>query len=227
MSNALITKYFEENGELKKFEIFRDDEPTNCRTDWDNGDVLCVWWNRYCLGDNEGKGTPHETLSELVTDLIDREIDTDELTENEMMVMLQTKATDKIVILPVFIYEHSGLAISCSHSYPFNDRWDSGMAGFIYTTRETVKVTGTPWEQVREMMIEDVETYNMYLQGDVYGYSVEDGEDSCWGFYSDKWGNDLFEELASEAVLKDVKFYEESEVEVKVTVTETRKLKTA
>ena len=71
------------------------------------------------------------------------------------------------------------------------------------------------------MLIADVKIYDMYLKGQVYGYDTED--DSCWGFYSEKWGEKLFNELACEAGLGDTHFYNEDEVEV--IVTETRRLK--
>ena len=29
-----------------------------------------------------------------------------------------------------------------------------------------------------------IETFNAYLNGEVYGYVVDDYEDSCWGYYS-------------------------------------------
>lgn len=37
----------------------------------------------------------------------------------------------------------------------------------------------------------EVETYDQYLTGDVYGYVIEDKEgeelDSCWGFYGEEY----------------------------------------
>ena len=57
MSDALITKFYKDaDGDLRKFEIFRDDEPWNPRT-MDDGNVghLHLRWNGYSLGDNQGK----------------------------------------------------------------------------------------------------------------------------------------------------------------------------
>lgn len=137
----------------------------------------------------------------------------------EAMEML--KESD-VVILPVFVFEHSGTSISVSE---FGDRWDSGQAGWIYATKENVKETLINWgakykdkngnlvdvteENWREAAIEnlkeEIELYNMYLQDEVYGIIIEeydtdnDGweeKDSCWGYFSDKWGDELVKDVA-------------------------------
>ena len=44
-------------------------------------------------------------------------------------------------------------------------------------------------DKVTKALIQEIETYDQYLEGDIWGYIVfdEDGEeiDSCWGFYGD------------------------------------------
>jgi hypothetical protein len=40
-----------------------------------------------------------------------------------------------VVVLPLYLYDHSGLTISTS---PFSCRWDSGQVGYIHTTFEQV-----------------------------------------------------------------------------------------
>ena len=43
-------------------------------------------------------------------------------------------------------------------------------------------------EKVREWLEGEIETFDQYIRGDVYGFIVEeDGEeiDSCWGFYGE------------------------------------------
>ncbi|HQL49052.1 MAG TPA: hypothetical protein PLC09_10310, partial [Holophaga sp.] len=71
--------------------------------------------------------------------------------------------------------------------------WDSGQVGFIFATREKVlRAWGAKRmnERIRGLALKalrsEVEEYDAYLTGDVYGYTVEDqdGEelDSCWGF---------------------------------------------
>lgn len=51
----------------------------------------------------------------------------------------------------------------------------------------------------------EVEVYDQYLTGEVYGviteeYNAEDDDweekDSCWGYFSDKWGDELVKNIA-------------------------------
>lgn len=144
--------------------------------------------------------------------------------------MSKLKETD-LIMFPLYLLDHSGLSISMSS---FCDKWDSGQVGWIYTTKneimncggkfksdngEYIDVTEENWKEAAQIWLEgEVELYDQYLQGDCYGYVIdelnEDGEwdehvDSCWGFFSDKWGDDLIEEIAKEAVSYEL--YEEME----------------
>lgn len=95
-----------------------------------------------------------------------------------------------LVSLPLWLYDHSGITISCGdREYPYNDRWDSGLVGWIVYARQ--KDDGEDWrERAFDRMRAEVEEYDQYLQGEVYGFTLyENGEeiDSCWGYY----GGDL------------------------------------
>lgn len=89
------------------------------------------------------------------------------------------------VVIPVWRYTHSGMTIAAGPTNPFHCQWDSGLMGLIYDTPESRETIGTPEERIEEALLAEVETYDQYLRGDVYGYIVDpDGEaDSCWGFY--------------------------------------------
>lgn len=121
---------------------------------------------------------------------------------------LQKISNDNLVILPLYLYDHSGLSMSCAD---FGDPWDSGQVGIIWTTIDRVKAarlgkqTKKEWIRLAEQdMRAEVKMYNMYLQGEAYGYieerKSEDGQweecDSCWGFYTDTF--DPLCELADE-----------------------------
>lgn len=41
-----------------------------------------------------------------------------------------------VIWLPVYLYDHSGLALSDT---PFGDRWDSGQLGYIYESRSAIR----------------------------------------------------------------------------------------
>lgn len=93
------------------------------------------------------------------------------------------------VVLPVYMYDHSGITISTN---AFNCRWDSGQVGWIYATREAIRenfgvqrVTKKQREQTEKQLIAEIKTLDDYLTGNVYGYVYEeDGEqvESCWGY---------------------------------------------
>ena len=93
-------------------------------------------------------------------------------------------AVDGYTRLALYAYIHSGVALSLGREYPFNCQWDSCQVGFIYVSTDPGEFGDTTPEQVAKGY---VETWNQYLSGDVWGYTVEDaaGEhvDSCWGFY--------------------------------------------
>lgn len=97
-----------------------------------------------------------------------------------------------VVILPLYLYVHSGLRIKTTF---FNSRWDSGRVGFIFTTEEKIKnhfqtdrINKEIKRKVKKILKSEVDIYNRYLAGEVYGYITDfiptgNIVDSCWGFY--------------------------------------------
>ena len=98
-------------------------------------------------------------------------------------------------ILPLYLYDHSGITMSTSS---FNDRWDSGQVGWIFVSKDKVKQESLDETKIEEYLKGEVETYDQYIRGDVYGYKVykietcdkgcehEEELDSCWGFYGEE-----------------------------------------
>lgn len=110
---------------------------------------------------------------------------------------------------PLYMYAHSGVALSLGHEYPFNDRWDSGQVGFvrIHKTR-----AGLPTEERARASAESyIEAWNQFLSGDVWGYVIEDEEgehvDSCWGFYGEQYARE-----EGEAALVNARDYRAEQV---------------
>jgi len=69
---------------------------------------------------------------------------------------------------------------------PFPDRrWDVSLLGAVFVAKSEWKTRAKAEEAARGF----VSSWNDYLSGNVYGFTVEtmDGEylDSCWGFYGD------------------------------------------
>ena len=105
-----------------------------------------------------------------------------------------TKELGGLVVLPVYKFEHSG---SRYQTTPFSCPWDSGRVGVIFCTLESAAMCGiepTNTEALREILVAEVETFDLWQSGNVWGFqsfeSEEDEEkqesdDSCWGFYGD------------------------------------------
>lgn len=130
-----------------------------------------------------------------------------------------------VVILPLFLLDHSLLSISTTD---FGDPWDSGLVGWIYAPREKfVRETGfTPEElfeggKAEEILKAEVEVYDCYLRGEVYGYLLEKREkcpccgqvkketiDSNWGFYGDNFKDngmiECIKEVAPEEIYREL-----------------------
>ena len=104
--------------------------------------------------------------------------------------------------MPLTVYEHGGITMSCGPRVgQFADRWDSSAVGWIVVSKETIEAETGPkdedWRQrAARFMKAEVETYDRYLTGDTYGFTLyraevpAEGEDpaweeveSCWGLY--------------------------------------------
>jgi hypothetical protein len=74
-------------------------------------------------------------------------------------------------ILPVYMYDHSGITVSAG---PFSCPWDSGQVGFIYVTRETCENDGENFDDAERILKDEIETLNQYLTGDVWHYCISE-----------------------------------------------------
>jgi hypothetical protein len=161
-----------QNNDIERFEvgeltvrIVQDCHPESPR-EWDNlGEMYC-WHRRYRLGDKHQFSTP------------------DEFQESD-------EYKNAAVILPLFLYDHSGISISCAS---FSCPWDSGQVGYIVISKDKIRseygcrrISKARIAKVTEYLKSEVNCYDEYLTGQVYGYIVEDSDgndlDSCWGFY--------------------------------------------
>ena len=122
-----------------------DSETGNSR-EWDNLGTMACWHGRYNLGDEQPSEAPSEYLADL---------------------------PDGTIILPLYLYDHSGITMSTS---AFSCPWDSGQVGIIYVTPETLAremLTDRDENEVRTMLIHEVNTYDLYLRGEVFYYTVD------------------------------------------------------
>lgn len=156
---------------MNKLVLKHDNHADSPRT-WCNLGTMICFHKRYDLGDSHSYSSDdYSSWEQMEKDLIKKE--------------------DTAVILPLYLYDHSGVTISTS---PFSNRWDSGQVGFILVSKETAlaefggKIVTAKLKQKLEKILEgEVETYAQFLEGDVYGFCIEDEDgnhiDSCYGFY--------------------------------------------
>jgi hypothetical protein len=156
--------------------IEHDEDPLNPREEYDNmGTMLCMH-KRYSLGDE------HDYRHE----------DYDGWEALEAAI---TKEEDTAIILPLFLYDHSGITISTK---PFSCRWDSSNIGFIFVSKDKVRseygvkrLSNRVLELAENVLHQEVKTYDQYLTGDVWGYIIKDENDeeieSCWGFHGEDY----------------------------------------
>lgn len=110
----------------------------------------------------------------------------------------------KYVALNLYLYDHSGQTISSS---PFFCPWDSGWFGIVAVSVENIKkefgwkvLTHARRRKIEGYLQGDIDTYDNYLRGEVYGYRIipaddkDKGLESCWGYY----GNSGLEQLKDE-----------------------------
>jgi hypothetical protein len=171
-------------------EIIQDTDAVSPRED-DNLGVMCCYHNRYDLGDKDA--TPRLDWRDYSS--------WDEL--RDALYKAVAARGDKIVVcLPLYLYDHSGITM---RTHPFGCSWDSGQVGYIYTTRKRLQAAGFDWQcitkgrrlQIGSILNGEVEEYDKYLTGDVWGYKITDDAgtvvDSCWGFigheYCEQEGN--------------------------------------
>lgn len=139
---------------------------------WDNLSQMICFHSRYNVGD-------------------DHSYNHNDYNGWEEMEKAIIKEEDPAVILPMYMYEHSGIAISTT---PFSCRWDSGQIGFILISKARARkdlnvkrITKGIVERLTNCLLGELKVYGQYIEGEVYSFTIldKDGEveDSCSGFY--------------------------------------------
>ena len=170
---------WENKGERLK--IYCDPEPQDHR-DFDNLGIMLCAHGRYTLGDEQFND--RESLDQRLHQL------------------------NPVIKLPLWLLDHSGLAMQTGSFASDAQQWDSGQVGWIVATKEDIlksykvkpkRLTKKMIKNAEQSLRNEVADYDNYLQGNVYGYELfevtkcttagfEDEEhekevDSCWGFY--------------------------------------------
>ena len=193
-------------------EVIQDEYPNDPRN-WSNVCTMVCWHRHYKLGDDHNFESPDEFMQHLYLDVIGKHWCDEHESDDWHDIYEELQKTDLVLIKQINLYDHSGITVSTSSRYPYNDRWDSYCIGFIYVTKKTIfkecgGITEENWKDRADEYLEgEMQTYNQYLIGDVYEYALtkkviyqekcphcgevireyEDKEevDSCCGFYGD------------------------------------------
>ena len=198
-----------------RLDIHPDNDPQDPRMeDEPIGHMIC-WHNRYHLGDKHDYANPTQFLCDLAHTF--NCLPTYAFEEEANIPELMEALKPYIVILPLWLYDHSGLSMTCGTniSYPYTDCWDAGQVGYIYITKEEMQniqvanpqdfeACWTEW--ATEVLTGIVNVYSAYLENAVYGYTLFRKQDDRWeeeesvyGFYgSDLMDNGMLDYLPSD-----------------------------
>ena len=176
--------------------IYQDQDPLNPVTDYDMLGKFICWHRHYdlCSKGEAEKFRDADSFREFVE-------------------------AEHPIVLPLYLMDHSGISIS-TDSAPFrmcdSAGWDWGQVGYVYCSLEDVKkeysckvVTPTIRKKVIKLLNAEVEEFDNYLRGEVYGYVVEDAEgnhiDSCWGFSGWKYAEKEMKQQGRDAIDYEIK----------------------
>ena len=148
-----------------KSEITQEEFADNPRN-WDNITKMICFHGSYDLGDNH-------------------DINPDDFAGWDEMEEHICKEFDVVRIMPLYLYDHSGISISTSREYPFNCPWDSGQVGFVFITAETAmreygyknQLGMREHKHLTDLIDGEVNLYNQYLTGDVWSCVITDEDD--------------------------------------------------
>lgn len=215
-----IPRFGEDSLNVKNYTVRleQDTTPSCPREDFDNLGTMACGHSRYRLGDKQVDDVEtffiglvddqepgfEDSLNGFENWFWERNVYSAE-TEREFESRKEKRISQGLdkyyILLPLYLYEHSGITMSTG---PFSCPWDSGQVGWIYVSKECVrkeygwkKITKSREKQICRYLEGEVETYDQYLTGEVYGYIIEDeyGEelDSCWGYYGDHHNSGIYD----------------------------------
>jgi hypothetical protein len=183
--------------EYKGYNILTyQDENAESPRDWDNLGTMACFHRSYDLGDKTDLSTENFSGWSELEDYLRKELDAK-------------------IVLPLRLYDHSGITMYVGDTrdrienprYMQHEAWDSGQVGFIYATAKDIResllvknITTKILEKAEETLRSEVQTYDLYLRGEVYYFAVEDSDgddlDSCGGIY----GYDETVDMAKESI---------------------------
>lgn len=201
-----LTEYTSVEIANRTLTFYYDPDP-RCPREWDNFGTIAAFHRNYSLGDIQEL---RDVIDELDQSKWSDAKSDDFYYSDDLGKVVKEMEKQGFIILPVYMYDHSGITLSTS---PFSCQWDSGLLGIIYVSRKKVeevfgwkRITKDRRKEIEGYLENEIKTYDQYVTGEVFGFVIEeDGNevDSCWGFYNladmedhiSSEQQDLFEEL--------------------------------
>lgn len=214
--NDILVKISEDGKRAVVGYLSRDDDAGDPRKEYDNVGTMVCWHGRYNLGDEQRTDDARDFFKELACTAdysVEERIEwwgnqgwerlrkkhhenfnamNAELDEHIRALVMKV-IKKHYVMLPLFLYDHSGITM---RTCDFGDRWDSGQVGWIYCSREKAiyewggkgkRFTKQVKEKATKYLKGEVETYDQYLTGDVWGVCsqlfvnvAEEGDEPEW-----------------------------------------------
>jgi len=152
----------------------------------------------YCEFLANWRANPYgQTIHDIRRDFVEEYIDYDSRGQH-----FQDAIESVAVVLPLYLYDHSGITVSTGK---FSCPWDSGLVGVVYVSHKRIEAEygDTSQESIDKAtacLESEVKTYAQYLEGGIWEFSIEDEDgnhiDSCCGFYgSDVESNGMLDHI--------------------------------
>jgi len=164
----------------KGYKMFIYQDEHDPREDDNLGTMVC-FHGKYKLGDTH-------------------DINHNDFSSFEEMERYLVKKTKAKIILPLYLYDHSGITMSTT---AFSCRWDSGQVGFIYITAEKIRkeynvkrISPKLIEKVTEILQAEVKEYDDFLTGNQYQINItdEETETHCIDSFNGNGYNEMIED---------------------------------
>lgn len=201
-----------------EIQVKQDDNPAmNPVRDYDMFGKMIFFHRRMSLGHE----SPSCSVDEWIQNWLHKNTELDYDKVENMSQSESWAEFEKInFVIPVYAYEHGGITIRCKSKGTGWDSFDSGQLGFTFASYEDIRknfgrgkthrLTSAAIKRAENCLISEVDEYDNYLNGNVWGYIItnkETGEelDSCWGFIGEESHCQEEAESAAEHYEKDLK----------------------
>lgn len=220
-----------DNGYRAVIEYEGEDLSSDNPMDWENAALLACWHRRYTLGNKHEWGDVWDMIYEFMVDadilpetypckwadgdVTQEDVDTSEdlsaYFEEDIETAIASLESVGYKFKSLYLYDHSGLTMNTSG---FSCSWDSGQVGVVYMTPEMVEKEGMKEyddEKIGKVLDGVVETYDMYLRGEVFWIAIEDpfGEqvDSVGMVYGYDYAEEEARRMLKDAEGASAKYY--------------------